>query len=243
MDLSEEETDRLENYVIGMGIRSYRKWQEEWILPYRGQRPEEVPEIEKIRKKLMMVLGDFTDRMKVRKERVLTRLHALYDFIVVCNVQEKLKASESYFETQGMADLAQVLTVLKTGDKIKVEFNNVVWFGSYGITADGHSKFYNENDIHDNFADKQQGVCDSLTQRLSVIRGELWYNINFGLPLLEKIESKIAIDAAISEIVLAHPDVEEIATFESGALIVLTSGATAASNWNSPSSSRSGAFA
>ena len=107
VDLSEEETDRLENYVIGMGIRSYRKWQEEWILPYRGQRPEEVPEIEKIRKKLMMVLGDFTDRMKVRKERVLTRLHALYDFIVVCNVQEKLKASESYFETQGMADLAK----------------------------------------------------------------------------------------------------------------------------------------
>ena len=95
------------------------------------------------------------------------------------------------------------------------DVNNVVWFGSYGITADGHSKFYNKNDIHDNFADKQQGVCDSLTQRLSVIRGELWYNINFGLPLLEKIESKIAIDAAISEIVLAHPDVEEIETFES----------------------------
>ncbi|MGN0398770.1 MAG: helicase-exonuclease AddAB subunit AddB [Blautia sp.] len=104
VDISEEEMDRLENYVIGMGIRSYRKWQEEWILPYRGQKPEEVPEIEKIRKKLMCLLGDFTERMKVRKEQVIIRLHALYDFIVSCKIQEKLKASEIYFEKQGMAD-------------------------------------------------------------------------------------------------------------------------------------------
>ena len=93
--------------------------------------------------------------------------------------------------------------------------NTVVWFGSYGKAADGSSLFFNENDIHDNFADRQEGVADSLTQRLSVIEGELWYNVSFGLPLMEKIDSKIAIDAAVSQIVLSHPDVVDITEFES----------------------------
>lgn len=93
--------------------------------------------------------------------------------------------------------------------------NTVVWFGSYGKAADGSSLFFNENNIHDNFADGPEGVADSLTQRLSVIEGELWYNVSFGLPLMEKIDSKIAIDATVSQIVLAHPDVVDITEFES----------------------------
>ena len=93
--------------------------------------------------------------------------------------------------------------------------DTVVWFGSYGKAADGSSLFSNENNIHDNFAEGQEGVADSLTQRLSVIEGELWYNVSFGLPLMEKIDSKIAIDAAVSQIVLSHPDVIDIIEFES----------------------------
>lgn len=93
--------------------------------------------------------------------------------------------------------------------------NTVVWFGSYGKAADGSSLFFNENNIHDNFADRQEGVANSLTQRLSVIAGELWYNITYGLPLLEKVDSKTAIDATVSEIVLSHPDVTDITEFSS----------------------------
>ena len=93
--------------------------------------------------------------------------------------------------------------------------NTVVWFGSYGKAADGSSLFFNENNIHDNFAEGQEGVADSLTQRLSVIEGELWYNITYGLPLLEKVDSKTAIDATVSEIILSHPDVTDITEFSS----------------------------
>lgn len=91
----------------------------------------------------------------------------------------------------------------------KIENGNIVWFGSAGKTADGRSK------LAMNFADKQEGVANSLTQRLSVIAGELWYNITYGLPLLEKVDSKTAIDATVSEIVLSHPDVVDITEFES----------------------------
>ena len=93
--------------------------------------------------------------------------------------------------------------------------NNVVWFGSYGINGDGTAKFYNEDNIHDNFGDKQEAVSDSLTQHLSIIEQELWYATNYGLPLLEKLNSKVEIDAAIAEIVLANPDVLFIKEFSS----------------------------
>ncbi len=91
----------------------------------------------------------------------------------------------------------------------KIENGNIVWFGSAGKTTDGRSK------LALNFADNQEGVANSLTQRLSVIAGELWYNITYGLPLLEKVDSKTAIDATVSEIVLSHPDVTDITEFSS----------------------------
>lgn len=91
----------------------------------------------------------------------------------------------------------------------KIENGNIVWFGSAGKTADGRSK------LALNFAEKQEGVANSLTQRLSVIAGELWYNVSYGLPLLEKVDSKTAIDATVSEIVLSHPDVTDISEFSS----------------------------
>ena len=93
--------------------------------------------------------------------------------------------------------------------------NIIVWFGSYGINEDGTAKFYNINDKHDNISTEQEAVANSLTQRLSVIEGELWYSITEGLPLLNKIKSKIELDASVTEIVLGHPDVVSITSFSS----------------------------
>lgn len=67
----------------------------------------------------------------------------------------------------------------------------------------------------DNYLSRQAGLASSLTQRLSVIRGELWYAINAGLPLADKITSKGIIDAKIAEIVSKHPDVKSISEFKS----------------------------
>lgn len=56
---------------------------------------------------------------------------------------------------------------------------------------------------------------DSLIQRLSILKGELWYDINSGLPLLEKVKSKHLIDTTILSIVTNHPDVVRIINFRS----------------------------
>lgn len=98
LDITEEEMDTLENYMIGTGIKSWKKWQSEWTRTYRGEDPEEVKEMEELRKRLMGIFEEFTLRMKVRKATVAERVRAFYEFIVTCRIQEKLKQSELYFE-------------------------------------------------------------------------------------------------------------------------------------------------
>lgn len=108
--------------------------------------------------------------------------------------------------------------------------NHVVWFGSCGKNEDGTAKFvtpikydndgkrvklsYNES-VNINYSGENEGVEYSLTQRLSVIKGELWYNINAGIPLLEKQRNKGILDSYIISTVLNHPDVITIDEFES----------------------------
>ena len=91
----------------------------------------------------------------------------------------------------------------------------VVWFGSYGTNADGTAKFFNPNNKHDNFAEKQEYVADALTQKLSVLQKELWWNVSYGLPLMEKLNSKTALDATIAQIISVQPEVRDIVVFES----------------------------
>lgn len=92
---------------------------------------------------------------------------------------------------------------------------SVVWFGSYGVNTDGTAKFVNKNNKHDNFATGDDMVRDCLIQRLSVIRHELWYNYQYGMPLVDNDSAKIAIDSFVMKTVQQHPDVLEIIKFKS----------------------------
>lgn len=93
------------------------------------------------------------------------------------------------------------------------ENGNIVWFGSIGKNEDGTSKFINNK--KSSYAEENEGIKSSLIQRLSVIRGELWYNVNKGIPLLEKQRSRGIIDSYIISTVLEHPDVISIIEFDS----------------------------
>lgn len=97
----------------------------------------------------------------------------------------------------------------------RLKDKTVVWFGSYGKNADGTAKFYNEKDKEDNYATEQQGVADSLVQRLSIIRGELWYDLYHGLPLTDNITSKTIMDSSVLSIISEHPEVLSIREFNS----------------------------
>lgn len=99
-------------------------------------------------------------------------------------------------------------------DEQNQEHKDIVWFGSYGKNADGSSKMYNSNNV-DNFSSKETAIKDSLSQKLSVLKNELWYNLTYGLPLFEKQKSKIAIDSAVLSIILENKEIISIEDFQS----------------------------
>lgn len=84
----------------------------------------------------------------------------------------------------------------------------------YTIQIKKRANFYDEN-THTSYAMKQEAVESSLLQRLSVIKSELWYHINYGLPLLDKINNKGIYDSVIIDIILSNPDVKNITNFNS----------------------------
>lgn len=67
----------------------------------------------------------------------------------------------------------------------------------------------------ENYETGKDGVADSLTQTLSVIKGELWYNLNYGLPLFDKVQSTNLLDMEILSIITRNPGVSSIDSYTS----------------------------
>lgn len=67
----------------------------------------------------------------------------------------------------------------------------------------------------DNYSSDSQAVADSLMQRLSVIKGELWYQVNYGLPIMEKQRGTNVLDLVIGDIISSHPGVASLDSYTS----------------------------
>ena len=106
-DISTEEADRLENYVIAMGIRGFSRWQQEWVRSYRGENPEECVQIDKIRASLVEKWEPFYKKMKTPDASVRTYTEALYQYITANKIQEKLKEFTRNFEAEGNLSLVK----------------------------------------------------------------------------------------------------------------------------------------
>ena len=104
-DISTEEADRLENYVIAMGIRGFSRWQQEWVRSYRGENSEECVQIDKIRASLVEKWEPFYKKMKTPDASVRTYTEALYQYITANKIQEKLKEFTKNFEAEGNLSL------------------------------------------------------------------------------------------------------------------------------------------
>lgn len=66
-----------------------------------------------------------------------------------------------------------------------------------------------------NYSKESAAVADSLIQRLSVIKGELWYQVNYGLPLTEKQRGTNVLDLVIADIITSHPGVASLDSYTS----------------------------
>ena len=100
-DLSRREVDILENYVIALGIRGFRKWNETWVRIYRGMDPAVIMDLNEIREHFTEEVRELAEGFSGKKKTVGEYSIYLYDFIVKRQIQEKLKVQELHFKQQG----------------------------------------------------------------------------------------------------------------------------------------------
>lgn len=86
---------------------------------------------------------------------------------------------------------------------------NIVFCNSYGLNEDGTAK------KADNYVEDAEAIRTSLIQRLSIIKGELWYNVLFGQPLFDKNKTKVPFDSFVLTEIKKTSGVIDVLEFES----------------------------
>ena len=87
--------------------------------------------------------------------------------------------------------------------------------GSGNLVIMGKAKRVIDERNEPNYAFKQEAVVMSLTQRLSIIKGELKHYMNVGFPLFDRKPSKAVFDSYTIRTILNHPDVIDLIEFKS----------------------------
>ena len=105
--ISYEDTCILENYVLGLGIRGYKKWQERWVRRLRGMEEEELDHLNHLRVILVEKTDGLMFVLKQRRKTVKDITMALYEFMVQEDLQLGLKRQEEQFLERGELALAK----------------------------------------------------------------------------------------------------------------------------------------
>ena len=96
---------------------------------------------------------------------------------------------------------------------------NLVFFGVKGVYKDEKGELHSVfTDDKKSYANGIDGVNQSLMQRLSLIKGELYHFMNAGFPLTDKVYEKQVFDAHIINVLSHHSEVTSIDKIESKVL-------------------------
>lgn len=99
--------DRLENYVIAMGIRGHKRWNTPWEGWYRGGRDLNLEELNQLREEIMAPLTAFIEAFREEGRTVRTMSEAVVRLLEALSVEEKMLARESAFQKQGEFGLSK----------------------------------------------------------------------------------------------------------------------------------------
>lgn len=99
--VTREQADKLENYVIALGIRGYQKWSGKWVRIYKGMDPDAIQELNAIREIFIEEVKELAEGFSSGKKTVEEYCRILYGFIVKSQVWQKLKVQEAKFKELG----------------------------------------------------------------------------------------------------------------------------------------------
>lgn len=105
--LEEDEIDILENYVIALGIRGYHKWQEPWTRTYKKMGKNQIENMNEYKEVFLKEVATLREELKRKGATVEDYTRALYDFMVLMEMQTKLADYEERFQSENRGALAK----------------------------------------------------------------------------------------------------------------------------------------
>ena len=102
-----DETDRMENYVVALGIKGYKKWQQAWVRRTPGTGEEALADLNHLRVRFVEKIDPLMLILKKRRKTVRDITLAVYEHLVRENLQEQLKTMEDRFQKEGELALAK----------------------------------------------------------------------------------------------------------------------------------------
>ena len=102
-----EEVDLLENYVLALGVRGAKRWEERFIRSYKGLTEEELEQIDGYRARVAEDLLPFVKIQRKKAVDVRTRTTALYELIAKKGIQGRLAVFEERFKREHNEVLAK----------------------------------------------------------------------------------------------------------------------------------------
>ena len=102
-----EELDLLENYVLALGIRGYKKWQEKWIRRAKDTTEEDLEVLNHLRVCFVEKTEELVFVLKQRQKTVRDVTLAICEFLEKEEIQKQVKVLENQFTEAGELALAK----------------------------------------------------------------------------------------------------------------------------------------
>lgn len=97
LDLDSRQIDRLDNYVLAIGIRGYSMWKKRWLRLPKGGQITDLEEMEALRIRIMEVLKPLAAVFKQKESTVEQEILALYQMFLTLKVEQQLWEREEHY--------------------------------------------------------------------------------------------------------------------------------------------------
>lgn len=106
-DININDIDIIETYVLSMGIKGNKRWQQQWDREYKGNTKIDLDLINTIRQKIVNMIMPLRRVLKDKNNNIKAFSQALWDFILSLNIEQKLEAYKIKFTQQNELILAK----------------------------------------------------------------------------------------------------------------------------------------
>lgn len=104
---NQTELDRLENYVLALGIRGWKRWNSIWEYTYRGGKDLNLVELNEFRQQILAPIEALRDVLRREDRTVSSMTDGVTACLEACGVREKLERYREYFQSTGQFSLAK----------------------------------------------------------------------------------------------------------------------------------------